>query len=76
MKNENNDFSEYFKELEEIINGGMFGFFGMGFLNEEHEEKPFQLSDNNNSPNSSTHIKKINRIFKYKNKSYDRKNII
>jgi hypothetical protein len=54
MKNENNDFNEYFKELEEIINGGMFGFFGMGFLEEKHEEKPFQLSDNNNSPNSST----------------------
>ena len=56
MKNENNDFSEYFKELEEIINGGMFGFFGMGILEEKHEEKPCQVSDNNNSPKSSTHI--------------------
>ena len=56
MKNENNDFNEYFKELEEIWNGGIFGDLNLGFIYEEHEEKPFQLSDNNNSPNSSTHI--------------------
>jgi hypothetical protein len=59
MKNENNDFSEYFKELEEIINGGIFGFFGepsLFFLDDEDKLKPFGISDNNDSPNSSTHI--------------------
>lgn len=47
------DFSEYFKELEEIWDGGIFGGLDLGFI---YEDEPSQVSDNNDSPTSSTYI--------------------
>ena len=57
------DFKEYFEELEEIINGGIFGNLStenmgsfMTFLDEgDKEGKTHRISDNNDSPNSSTY---------------------
>jgi hypothetical protein len=57
------DFKEFFEDLDEIINGGIFSNLGpenigsfMVFLDEGHVGgKPFGVSDNNDSPNSSTY---------------------
>jgi hypothetical protein len=55
MKNENKDFKDFFIELEEIWNGGIFGELQLWGFDEDYiEEKPFRVSDNNDSPNSST----------------------
>jgi hypothetical protein len=52
------DFKEFFEDLDEIINGGMFGNIGEPsnvFLDETgEEEKTHRVSDNNAHPNSST----------------------
>jgi hypothetical protein len=53
------EFKEFFEDLDEIINGGMFGNLGEPskvFLDENgEEEKTHRISDNNDSPNSSTY---------------------
>lgn len=56
------DFKEFFEDLDEIINGGMFSNLGtenmgsfMTFLDEgDKEGKTHRISDNNDSPNYST----------------------
>jgi len=55
MKNKNKDFNTFFEELEEIINGGIFGELQLWGFDEEYiEEKPFMISDNNVAPSSPT----------------------
>jgi hypothetical protein len=55
MKNENKDFKDFFIELEEIWNGGIFGELQLWGFDEDYiEDRPFRVSDNNDSPNSST----------------------
>lgn len=56
------DFKEFFEDLDEIINGGIFSDLGtenigafMSFLDDGSiTETPFRVSDNNIYPNSST----------------------
>jgi hypothetical protein len=55
MKNKNKDFNKFFEELEEIINGGIFGEPWLWGFDEDYiEEKPFMISDNNVAPSSPT----------------------
>ena len=55
MKNKNKNFNKFFEELEEIINGGIFGELQLwGFDEDSIEEKPFMISDNNVAPSSPT----------------------
>jgi hypothetical protein len=55
MKNKNKDFNTFFEELEEIINGGIFGELQLWGFDEDYiEEKPFMISDNNVAPSSPT----------------------
>ena len=55
MKNENKDFKDFFIELEEIINGGIFDELQLWGFDEDYiEEKPFMISDNNVAPSSPT----------------------